>query len=63
MSVMRPGQLTWRQRGWLWARLGIRLVLTVLALVLIVRLGPPLLSLFAPFVAAWVVAILLIPMV
>ena len=63
MSVMRPGQLTWRQRGWLWARLGIRLVLTVLALVLIVRLGPPLLSLFAPFVAAWVVAILLNPMV
>ena len=60
---MRPGQLTWRQRGWLWARLGIRLVLTVLALVLIVRLGPPLLSLFAPFVAAWVVAILLNPMV
>lgn len=63
MNVMRPGQLTWRERGWLWARLGIRLVLTVLALLLIVRLGPPLLSLFVPFVAALVVAILLNPMV
>ena len=63
MNVMRPGQLTWRERGWLWARLGIRLVLTVLALLLVVRLGPPALSLFAPFVAALVVAILLNPMV
>ena len=26
---MRPGQLTWRQRGWLWLRLGIRLILAV----------------------------------
>ena len=60
---MRSGQLTWRQRGWLWARLGIRLVLAVLAVFLLVRFGRPLLSLFAPFVAALVAAVILNPMV
>jgi len=60
---MRPGQLTWRQRGWLWLRLGIRLVLALLALLLLMRFGRPLLSLFAPFVAALVAAAILNPLV
>lgn len=60
---MGTGQLTWRERGWLWLRLGIRLVLAGLALFLVLRLGGPMLSLFAPFVAAWVAAALLNPLV
>jgi len=60
---MRPGQLTWRQRGWLWLRLSIRLILAVLALVLLAKFGRPLLSLLAPFVAALVAAAVLNPLV
>ena len=60
---MRPGQLTWRQRGALWFRLGIRIVLVALLLLLLGRFGPPLLSLFAPFIAALVVAVILNPLV
>jgi len=56
---MENGQLTWRQRGQLWLRLGIRLVLTVLAAFLLFRFGRPLLSLFAPFVAALAAAAVL----
>ena len=60
---MRPGQLTWRQRGALWFRLGIRIILVALLLLLLGRFGPPLLSLFAPFIAALVVAVILNPLV
>lgn len=60
---MRPGQLTWRQRGWLWLRLSIRLILAVLALVLLAKFGRPLLSLLAPFVVALVAAAVLNPLV
>ena len=60
---MRPGQLTWRQRGWLWLRLSIRFILAVLALVLLAKFGRPLLSLLAPFVAALVAAAVLNPLV
>lgn len=60
---MRPGQLTWRQRGWLWLRLGIRLALVLLAGWLLLRFGRPALSLFAPFVAALIAAALLNPLV
>ena len=56
---MENGQLTWRQRGRLWMRLGIRLVLTALAAFLLFRFGRPLLSLFAPFVAALAAAAVL----
>lgn len=56
---MENGQLTWRQRGRLWLRLGIRLVLTALAAFLMFRFGRPLLSLFAPFVAALAAAAVL----
>lgn len=60
---MGPGQLTWRQRGWLWLRLGIRLALVLLAGWLLLRFGRPVLSLFAPFVAALIAAALLNPLV
>ena len=56
-------ELSWRSRGRLWMRLGIRLVLTLLVVWGIVRLGPPLLSLFMPFVLALVLAWLLNPLI
>ncbi|MCI8870373.1 MAG: sporulation integral membrane protein YtvI [Lawsonibacter sp.] len=56
---MRQEPLTWRQRGQLWLRLGLRLGLSVLAVLLALRLLPPLLGLFAPFVCALVLAALL----
>ena len=56
-------ELCWRERGRLWLRLGIRLVLTLLALWMLIRLGPPLLSLFMPFVLALILSWLLNPLV
>ena len=53
---MASGRLTWEERGWLWLRLAIRLALAALGLWLLTRFGRPLLSLFAPFVAALVAA-------
>ena len=49
---MKDKKLTWPQRGRLWLRLGLRLVLALLALWLLRAVGLPLLSLCAPFVAA-----------
>lgn len=58
---MEHDLLTWRERGRLWLRLGIR-VLCVTALLLILFLAvPPLLSLFLPFVLGLIVAWLLNP--
>ena len=48
---MEERKLSWPERGKLWARLGIRLALLVLALWLLQAVGLPLLSLFAPFVS------------
>lgn len=60
---MERAQLSWPDRGRLWFRLSIRLLLVVLGGLAAVKLGPPLLSLFAPFVAALIVAALLNPAV
>ncbi len=49
-------ELSWRERGRLWLRLGLRLVLWIVSLWALVRLGPPLVSLFAPFLLAFFVA-------
>ena len=58
---MEPIQLTWKQRGELWLRLGVRAVLLVLAL-LALRYGVlPILSLLSPFVLALVLSWLLNP--
>lgn len=56
---MANEQLTWRERGQLWLRLGIRLLLIVLTIAALRKLGPPLLSLLAPFLAAALAAAML----
>ena len=58
---MRGNALTWPQRGCLWMRLGIRLLLTLLGLLAAVKLLPAVLSLFAPFLLAGGMAALLNP--
>ncbi len=60
---MEPNELTWPERTRLWARLGIRLALGILALFLLIWVLPPLLSLLAPFVGALIAAALLNPLV
>lgn len=60
---MRGNALTWPQRGYLWMRLGIRLLLTLLGLLAAVKLLPAVLSLFAPFLLAGGMAALLNPVV
>lgn len=56
-------QLTWQERGQLWLRLGIRMVITVAVLLLLWKVGRPLLSLFMPFILAFGAAALLNPLV
>ena len=56
-------ELSWPQRGQLWLRIGLRLLLWCLGLWAAVRLGPPLVSLFAPFLLAFFVAWGLSPLV
>ena len=60
---MNEQKLSWPERGKLWARLGIRLALLALALWLLRAVGLPLLSFFAPFVAALITAAILHPLV
>ena len=55
--------LTWKQRGELWLRLSIRLVLAALALWLTAAFGRPLAALFAPFLFALVCAAMFNPLV
>ena len=56
-------ELSWPQRGRLWLRIGLRLLLWCAVLWAAVRLGPPLVSLFAPFLLAFFVAWGLSPLV
>lgn len=56
-------ELSRRERGTLWIRLGIRAVLLVLTLLALRYLIPPLLQLFMPFVLALLVAWFLNPLV
>jgi len=56
-------ELCWRDRGRLWLRLGIRALLTLFCLLFLSLAGPSLLSLFAPFVLATLMAWLLNPAV
>lgn len=60
---MGHGTLSWRQRGQLWLRLGLRLALGLLGGVAAVRLLPALLSLFAPFLLALGTACVLNPLI
>ena len=54
-------ELTWRERGRLWLRLGLRLAAALAALWLLLRVVLPLVNLLMPFVAAAVLAVLLNP--
>lgn len=56
-------ELSWRQRGHLWLRLGIRTALTAGFLLLLFYAVPPLVSLFMPFVLAFLVAWLMNPLI
>ena len=56
---MTNKQLTWKQRGELWLRLSIRLVLSILAVWLTAKFGRPLAALFAPFLFALAAAAVL----
>ena len=58
---MNEKELTWRERGRLWLRLGIRLAGTILVVLFLVYGAPPLLGLLMPFVLALVLAWILNP--
>ncbi len=60
---MEHTQLSWRQRGQLWLRLGLRGALTLGAAALVVWVGLPLASLLSPFLCALVLAWVLNPAV
>lgn len=60
---MEHTQLSWRERGQLWLRLGLRGALTLGAVALVVWVGVPLASLLSPFLCALVLAWLLNPAV
>lgn len=60
---MKEQKLTWPARGRLWFRIGVRLVLLIVGLWLLWKVGLPLLSLMAPFVAALITAAILHPAV
>lgn len=60
---MEENRLTWKQRGQLWLRLGIRLVLAALILTAAGTVLPPVLSLLAPFLLGYLMAAALNPVV
>lgn len=60
---MDTGELSWRERGRLWLRLGLRAALTLAVAAFLVLAGPGLLSLLFPFVLALFLAWLLNPAV
>ena len=60
---MNGKELTWRERGRLWLRLGIRLAGTILVVLFLVYGAPPLLGLLMPFVLALVLTWVLNPVI
>lgn len=60
---MELQELSGKERGRLWIRIGIRLLLTAAIVLLLVFALPPLFSLFMPFVLALIVAWILNPLV
>ena len=63
MNNQKTGQLTWQARGNLWLRLGLRLMLALLGLLLLRNFGGWVLSLLAPFLLALCVSAALDPLV
>ncbi|BDF72838.1 sporulation integral membrane protein YtvI [Oscillospiraceae bacterium] len=60
---MENGELSRRERGRLWLRLGVRLALAALVVGVLALAGPPLLSLFMPFVLAFLLSWMLNPLI
>lgn len=60
---MERNELSWHERGHLWLRLGIRILLTAASLLLIIYALPPMLSLLLPFVLAFFMGWMLNPLV
>lgn len=60
---MEQRELNWHERGRLWLRLGIRLVLTAAAVLFLIFAVPPLVSLLLPFVLAFLMSWMLNPLV
>lgn len=60
---MEQRELSWRERGWLWLRLGIRLILATVAVLFLIFAVPPLLSLLLPFVLAFLMSWMLNPLI
>ena len=60
---MESVPLSWSQRGALWLRIGIRILLLLMAYFALKIVGLPLLSLLTPFVAALITAAILHPLV
>ena len=56
-------ELSWRERGQLWLRLGLRLALFLAGIFFLTRFGPTLWDWFAPFLLAGVFAWILSPLV
>lgn len=56
-------ELSWRERGQLWLRLGLRLVMLLLGLLLLTRFGGTLWDWFSPFLLSGVFAWVLSPLV
>lgn len=56
-------RLTWNQRGRLWLRLAIRVIIAIIVCWLMLNFGGQMLKLFAPFILALVVAMILNPLI
>ena len=56
---MEKINLTWRQRTMIWLRLGLRLLIAVVVLLLVKSFGSTILNLTMPFLLAWLIAVLL----
>lgn len=60
---MEQKQLSWPDRGQLWFRLGIRLILITTALLLLRKFGGGILELTMPFLLGWAMAMILDPLI
>ncbi|MEG1395830.1 MAG: sporulation integral membrane protein YtvI [Oscillospiraceae bacterium] len=60
---MEHHELPWRERGRLWLRLGVRILIYCAVALLLFYVLPPVLGLFMPFVVAFIMAWLLNPLV
>lgn len=60
--MLQPRELSWKERGRLWLRLFVRFALAVLFLLLVDKIGMPVLSFCMPFVLGFIFAWMLEPL-